>query len=772
MTRSRRPGGNVAGRAGAFSSRHWKRATFGWLLFALAAMILGGVIGSKSLTDSQMASGETAKALQILASAGFNDPATESVLVQSRGGSMTVRDPRFRGAIDQVTAKLSRLRDVTNVQSPLRSPRSQISSDLRSALVQFDVRGKRDDAADKVEPMLAAVASVQKANPSFRIEEFGYASSNHVINQVFSQDFRHAERLSLPITLLILLVAFGALVAACVPVLLAFSAVLAALGLSTFASHVVPEADATKSVILLIGMAVGVDYSLFYLRRAREERAGGSNSHRALLRAAGTSGQAVLVSGATVLIAMAGMLFAGNSIFTSIGIGTMIVVFAAMVGSLTVLPAILHKLGDRVEKGRIPVLSRLRRPAGESRVWGAVLRPVLRWPAAAALLSAGALALVASPTLHMHTKLPSYTDLPHSLALVGTFERIQRAFPGSQTPAEVVVKADDVTAPAYRRAYADFRRRAVATGLLFQPFHVYVSRDKTVARVEFSIAGGGDDATSYRALRVLRTDVIAPVAKTLPGAQVAVTGETAGTHDFNELMKQRAPLVFAFVLGLAFLLLLLSFRSIVVPLKAILLNLLSVGAAYGVLIMVFQWGHLQGLLGFRSNGAIASWLPLFLFVVLFGLSMDYHVFILSRVKELVDRGVPTARAVEQGIRTTAGTVTSAALVMVAVFAIFAGLRELSVKQMGFGLAVAVLIDATIIRAVLLPATMKLLGEWNWYLPRWLEWLPNLAPEPAPSRAAVVQPPDGFRAEAVGVGGNGVVTERRDREIELSGRPAP
>jgi RND superfamily putative drug exporter len=339
----------------------------------------------------------------------------------------------------------------------------------------------------------------------------------------------------------------------------------------------------------------------------------------------------------------------------------------------------------------------------------------------------------------MHTKLPSFTDLPHSLPLVGTYERIQRAFPGSQTPAEVVVKASDVTTPAYRRAYAEFRRRALATGVLFQPFHVFVNRDRTVARVEFSIAGGGDDPTSYRALGVLRSDVIAPVAATLPGVQVAVTGETAGTHDFNELMKQRAPLVFAFVLGLAFLLLLLSFRSIVVPLKAIILNMLSVGAAYGVLIMVFQWGHLEGPLGFRSNGAIASWLPLFLFVVLFGLSMDYHVFILSRIKELVDRGMSTTQAVEQGIRTTAGTVTSAALVMVAVFSIFAGLRELSIKQMGFGLAVAVLIDATIIRAVLLPATMKLLGEWNWYLPNWLRWLPNLGPEAATRRSRALPP---------------------------------
>jgi uncharacterized membrane protein YdfJ with MMPL/SSD domain len=741
---------NIAGRAGAFSSAHWKRATLGWLAFAIAAAVLGAAVGANQLTDSQMASGETAKAERILADAGFKTPATESVLIQSRDGSLKVDDPRFLLAIVTVTDELLNQRNVTNIQDPIGHPASQVSRDRRSALVQFDVKGNQDDAKHKIAPIMRAVAHAQNANPEFRIEEFGYASAGHVVDSVFKQDFRHAETLSLPITLAILLLAFGALVAASVPVVLAFSAVVAAVGLNLLLSQVIPTADATQSVILLVGMAVGVDYSLFYLRREREERARGREAQGALLAAAATSGQAVLISGATVLIAMAGMLFAGNSIFTSIGIGTMIVVFAAMVGSLTVLPAILHKLGDRVEKGRVPFASDWRRPAGESRIWRAILRPVLRWPFAAALLSAGVLVAAAVPALQMHTKLPSFTDLPHSLALVGTYERIQRTFPGSQTPAEVVVRARDVTTPAYRKAYIDFQRRALRTGRLFQPFHVFVNRDKTVARVEFSIAGRGDDPTSYKALSALRHDVIAPVAATLPDVEVAVAGQTAGTHDFNETMKRRAPIVFAFVLGLAFVLLLLSFRSIVVPLKAILLNLLSVGAAYGILIMVFQWGHLEGPLGFTSNGAIASWLPLFLFVVLFGLSMDYHVFILTRIKELVDRGMPTSQAVEQGIRTTAGTVTSAAVVMVAVFAIFAALRTFAIKQMGFGLAVAVLIDATIVRAVLLPASMKLLGDWNWYLPRWLRWVPSLAvetkrpPASRPSRAPAAPGSVGMR----------------------------
>jgi RND superfamily putative drug exporter len=419
-------------------------------------------------------------------------------------------------------------------------------------------------------------------------------------------------------------------------------------------------------------------------------------------------------------------------------IGTMLVVFVAMVGSLSVLPALLHRLGDKVERGRIPFLGGMRRPSGESRLWAAILKPVLRHPAVAVVLAGSALAVAAAPVLGMHTKMPNYTDLPSSLPIVRSYEDIIEAFPGSQTPAEVVVEGADVTAPVYQRVYEQAQRRALATGLLFQPFHVFVNPDKTVARIELSVAGSGDDGTSYRALKALRRDVIAPLAPKLPeGTTVAVTGTTAGTFDFNEMMKARAPIVIGFVLGMAFLLLLVTFRSLVIPLTAIVLNLLSVGAAYGLLIMIFQWGHLEGLLGYRSNHAITAWLPLFLFVILFGLSMDYHVFIISRIKELHDRGLATEEAVEQGIRHTAGTVTAAALVMVAIFGIFAGLREIDVKQMGVGLALAILIDATVIRGVLLPSTMKLLGERNWYLPHWLRRLPGVQAEEPPSPPVAV-----------------------------------
>ena len=744
---------NLAARAGRWSATHWKTATAIWVVFVVVAIAAGRMAGTHKLSDAEQSTGETARAEHILAGAGFSTPASESVLVKS--ATLTAGDPAFRSAVAAVMAKLRTMPQVKNLRT---GAAGEISRDRLAQLIEFDMKGKSDSADTRVQPLLDAVAGLQRAHPSFTIAEFGMASATHELNDTIGKDFKHAETLSVPITFLILLFAFGAFVAAGIPVLLAFSAVLGSLGLSQLFSHVAHASDATQSVMLLMGMAVGVDYSLFYLKREREERIAGHRGHEGLFRAAATSGQAVLISGLTVLIAMAGMLFAGSKIFTSIGIGAMLVVFVSLVGSLTVLPALLGKLGDRIEFGLRQVLAagvllvcrpfkaqprwlvwlrntptvlrRLKGDRQESRIWAFVLKRSMRFPVAATVLSTAILVVLALPVLNIHTKLLSFTDLPKSLSIVKSYDTIQGSFPGTQDPAHVVVKADDVTTPQFRRAYAEFKRRAIATGVIHQPIRVSVNPAKTVARVDFPLAGKGQDATAIQALRVLRSKVIPPVLATLPaGTQEAVTGDTAGSRDFNVTMKHRAPFVFAFVLGLAFLLLLLTFRSIVIPIKAIILNLLSVGAAYGVLVWIFQDGHLQGLLGFHSNGAIVTWLPLFLFTVLFGLSMDYHVFILSRVKELVDRGTPTDEAVARGIRSTASTVTAAAAVMVGVFAIFASLRTLDIKQMGVGLAVAVFLDATLIRGVLLPAAMKLLGDWNWYLPSWLEWLPHLNMEP-------------------------------------------
>ena len=728
--------GNVAGRAGAASAARWKRTTVAWFALTILAMVVGSTIGLNKIGDSKTGSGETARAQAMLESAHFQSPAGEIVLIQARTPAQRFGQPLFTVAVASVVQSLVRLPDVTDLRSPLEHQATGlVSADGRSALVQFDVRGAADTAQNRVQPELDAVRAAQRANPGFRIEEFGMASANHVLSKVVKDDFKHAEYTSLPLTLVILLVAFGALVAAAIPVLLAFTAVLGSIGLYVILSQVYPSPDFVDSVILMMGMAVGVDYSLFYLQREREERRRGREPRASLLAAASTSGQAVLISGATVLIAMAGLLFAGNTIFTSMGIATMVVVFVAMVGSVTVLPALLRGLGDKVDRGRLPFVGR---SGGESRVWHAVLRPALGRPLLSACVAASLLLAAASPVLSMHTKLPSFTDMPRGIQIVQTYNRITAAFPGSPAPAEIVIASTNVTSSLMGQQIRALETRALASGQMQKPISVSYSRDHTVARISLPLAGTGDNGASFRALSLLRGTLLPTTVGTVPGTEYAVTGVTAATHDFNVLMKQRLPIVFAFVLCLAFVLLLLTFRSVVVPLTAICLNLLSVGAAYGLLVLVFQHQWAEGVLGFDSNGGITSWLPMFLFVVLFGLSMDYHVFIVSRIKELYDKGETTDDAVLHGIVRTAPSVTSAAVVMVAVFGVFASLSLLQFKQLGFGLAVAIAVDATVVRAVLLPSTMKLLGRWNWYMPRWLDWLPSLVPgEGAGSPPAVV-----------------------------------
>jgi RND superfamily putative drug exporter len=712
---------NFTARAARWSAANWKKATFGWLAFVVVAVALGQAVGVVKLDEREQGTGEEARAHAMLAHAGLGQAAGEDVLVQS--ASATARQPAFRRVVDEVLTQVGRMPQVASARSPYaRGAGGQISADGHSALVHLDLRGNAETASDRVQPLLDRVARVQQRASGFVVQEFGDASASRALRKATNDGLARAEKLSLPITFAILLFAFGAFVAAGIPVLLAFSAVLAAGGLSAVLSHAAHQSDATSSVMLLMGMAVGVDYSLFYLRREREERRRGLPPRAALLSAAATSGRAVLVSGVTVLIAMAGMLLTGTRVFTSLGVGAMLVVFAAVVGSLTVLPALLGRLGDKVEKGAV---RRRRAKRDGSRVWDLVLDRVLRFPRSAVALSVCLLALLAMPVFGMHTTFLSAGDMPHDIAAVKTYERIQRAFPGAPQPAQVAVHARDVTALAVQAAIAAAERLALASGRVHQPLTTVVSRDRTVALVSMPLSGDGENDASKAALRTLRGRVLPATLGAQPGVSYAVGGEAAGTTDFNDTLKSHAPVVFAFVLGLAFLLLLVTFRSLVIPALSIALNLASVGAAYGVLVWVFQDGHLQGPLSFHSNGAVVTWLPLFLFSVLFGLSMDYHVFILSRIRELRDSGMATTEAVSSGIRTSAGTVTAAAAVMVAVFAIFASLPTLDIKQMGVGLAVAVLLDATLIRGVLLPAAMTLLGEWNWYLPRWLRWLPRV-----------------------------------------------
>ena len=732
---------NIAARMGRWSATHRKKAIFGWLAFVVLSVAIGAFVGTKQIDQNNSNVGEAHRADQMLLDAGFQiDPQTEFVLIQSK--TRTFDDPAFKSVVQDTIVAVQPHRAVfTNLKSPLDPRnRTQVSDDGHTALVEFTMKGTDEEAKKVIDPVVKATDGVQAKHPDFYVSEAGSISTGKALDKLFNSQLASAGERSIPLTLLILVLVFGAVVAAGIPLLLALTAVFATIGLLALPSHLISMDPNISAVVLLVGLAVGVDYSLFYLKREREERAAGRSAEAALEAAAATSGRSVLISGVTVMIAMAGMFFSGDRGFMSVAVATMTVVAIAMLGSLTVLPAVLSKLGDKVEKGRIPFIGRLRRKdGGENRVWSAILTPALRRPLISAVIAGAALVALASPVLGVHTAISGLDSLPNSTKEVRAIHAVQDAFPGGPQPAVVVVKAKDVSSPAVSHAITGLKREALASGQMLTPIEVTRNADNTVARITIPLVGKGTDAKSNAALASLRDRIVPSTVGKVDGAEYAVTGITAASHDFNSKMKGALPYVFGFVLAFAFLLLLVSFRSVVIAAKAIVLNLLSVGAAYGVLVLVFQKGWGEGILGFKSNGGIASWLPLFMFVILFGLSMDYHVFILSRIREAYDRGMKTEDAVEHGIKTTAGVVTSAAVVMVGAFAIFATMPILDMKEMGIGLAAAVLIDATIVRAVLLPATMRLLGDWNWYLPKWLEWLPRLehetrAPEAAPEAA--------------------------------------
>jgi uncharacterized membrane protein YdfJ with MMPL/SSD domain len=726
-----KPSTNIAARMGRWSARHRKTAIFGWLAFVVAAVVIGGVIGTKKLGDNETLPGESGRAARILDEA-FDQPADETVLVEST--TLTADDPAFRAAVEDVVRRVSAVSVVANVESPYEAANpGQISADGHSAIVNFDIRGDADEAVDKIDPVIDAVDAAAAAHPALSIDEFGVSAEKQV-DEKFNKDLERAGLLSLPVTIVILVIAFGALVAAGIPLLLALTAVTATMGLLAIPSQVWPVDENISAIVLLIGLAVGVDYSMFYLKREREERAAGKSESAALEAAASTSGRAVLISGLTVMTAMAGMFLTGDETFGSFAMATILVVAIAVLGSLTVLPALLSWLGDRVNKVRVPFLHRLQRPEG-GRVWGWILDRVLARPLVSAVAATAVLVALALPAFGMKTVVPGAEALPQDLPAVQTYNRLQQAFPGEQDPAVVVVKAPSVDAPQVKAAITGLREQALASGRVHEPVTVDVNADRTVAEIDLPIDGTGTDEASNAALAALRDTIVPATVGAVDGVEVGVTGTTAISKDFDTSMRSTAPLVFAFVLAFAFILLLVSFRSIVLAVKAIVLNLLSVAAAYGVLVLVFQHSWAKGILDFDYSGGVMAFMPVFLFVILFGLSMDYHVFILSRIREAYDRGMKTEEAVSYGIKTTAGVVTSAAIVMVFVFGIFATLSIVMLKQFGVGLATAVLIDATIVRAVLLPAAMMLLGDWNWYLPRWLEWLPRLEHERSPEPVA-------------------------------------
>jgi RND superfamily putative drug exporter len=727
----RRP---VAERIACWSARHRLIALAGWMAMVGGALLAGHVFGTQS--QPQYDPGQSGVAERMLDRLHVVTPPSETVLIQSRAprpeGTLTAT-PALSGQVSEAAdAVVAALRALPGAATAIRSPfgpdgRHLIGPGGASALVTFQVAGPHSQADARVVRALRAVAAVQSRYPGLIIAETGGASVDRAATAMLGRDFHQAELTSVPLTLVLLLLVFGALIAASIPVILAGTAVMTTVSLLAIPSRWLPIGQGTSEVVLIIGMAVGIDYTLFYLRREREERAAGASFHDALRTAAATSGRAIVVSGLTVMISLAGLLFTGIDMFTGFAIGTMMVVGVAVIGSLTALPALLALLGPWADRGRVPFLGKGRTRAERSRLWSAVVGRVVRHPAAWGGAALVALAALAAPALGMRIGNPAI-NLPSSLPVVRTLEQIQRDFPGGPAPAEVVVSGPAIRSPAMYRALAELEARAAAGGPIHGPVIAQPAGRGRGMVISVPLAGsaasGNSSTPAIGGLRALRGHILPATLGKVGGVSYAVTGSTASRLDYRSALRSASPLVFGIVAALAFVLLLMAFRSLAIPLVSIGLNLLSVGAAYGLITIIFQQGRLQGVIGFTSFGGIIAWVPLFMFVFLFGLSMDYHVFVLSRITELKARGLATAEAVTGGISRGAGVVTSAAVIMVAVFSIFASLSTIDLKMIGVGLAFAVFIDATVVRGICVPAALTLLGERSWYLPRWLAWLPK------------------------------------------------
>ncbi|MCH7522219.1 MAG: MMPL family transporter [Chloroflexi bacterium] len=769
MTSSAPQGQSFTSRIAMWSARHRKAVAIGWVLVVIAALAACSGIGAN--TDiSQTAPGEAGEAADVFEERfGEEEDIAQEIIVFSHP-SLTVDDPAYE---DTVTGLLRELEGLvaeetlviggTTVVTDTRivgdttshyntilpeelgggllpredSPfvaQNETGGDVTFALVEIE--GEIEDAVDDIDIVLDAVDRAAEEAEGFDIFIGGDVSLQKQLTDIIDEDFARAGIINLPITFGILILAFGALVAAAVPLALAFAAIIVAMGALAIISQVFPLAEVYQQVVLLIGLATGIDYSLFVITRYRRERSAGRSKEEALQVATGTSGKAIFFAGATTVFAVAGMFLVGDSTFSSLGLASIVVVLFAVFSAMTLLPAIIAMMGDNLNRLSIPFLGR-GQERGEG-VWGFIVDRVLARPIIPAVVVIAVLIAIAAPTLTLNLGFNGPRSFSDDAEAKKALIALEESFTlGLVQPAIVVVDAGEK-----QNVFAEEIRDSTAAllGLVGEDL---VSEDNpealygAVAREpEFSDAGdtallfipvNGDsgEERAIDAVNELRDELI-PAAFEDSSADALVTGATAANIDFRENIINRAPIVFAFVLGLAFIILLLTFRSVVIAVTAIVLNLFSVFAAYGLLVLVFQEGWLlEGVLDFEATGIIESWLPLFLFSLLFGLSIDYEMFVMARIKEKYEQGLSTDEAIAQGMKETAGVITNAAAIMVAVALIFAFTRDIGLKQFGFGLAAAIAIDATIIRAFVLPTTMKLLGKWNWYLPSWLEWLPKI-----------------------------------------------
>jgi RND superfamily putative drug exporter len=671
-----------------------------WLTLIVACGIGGSLAGTRSLSNADSGSGESGRAELRLEQAGLLDRFSEGVIVRSQSPALTAR------AVASLSRAARQARYVVSVATPAAEP--SLSRDGgRVSLLEVTVRGNPDQQTNHVAPLERAVARVAHAHPRVYIGEAGDGSGGRAESDTISSGLGNAEMIALPITLVILVAAFGALVAALVPLVLGLTSVAAAMGALGLVSQIAPNGSTTSSVVVLIGLAVGVDYSLFYIRRERAERRAGAGPHAALAASAQTAGRAIVIAGATVIIGLAGLLFTGNPVFVSMSLGAMLVVAIAVLGSLTVLPAVLSLLGDRIDRGRI---RRRRQAAARRSAWDRLGAVVTARPRASLLLALAALAVLAAPLAAIKLGNPGPADLPPHNPTIVAERAIEHAFPGGTDTAQLVVSGHNLASARDRARLTRLGREGQRlAGGAAGAVSVAVARNGRTALVGIPVPRGGN-TVQVDNVHTLRSALEPATARALPGATAQLAGDDASNVDFNHQMSVMTPLVIAFVLALAFVLILFSFRSAVLAGAVVGLNLVSVGAAFGVLTALFQYHWAETLWGLRSFGAIVDWLPLFAFVVLFGLSMDYTVLILERAAEARRRGSSARAAAAEALGATGSTVTSAALVMVFVFASFATVPLVSFKQLGVGLAAAIAIDATIVRGAALPAMLTLLGD--------------------------------------------------------------
>ncbi|WP_051218592.1 MMPL family transporter [Nocardioides insulae] len=705
-------------RAARWSATHPWSAIGLWLAFVVAAVALSALIPTQQPTDADYRVGESGRAEAMVDEANLDGPPVENVLITATDG---VLDRNMaEDAAAALTTQMTPVAGVTEVGAPMWN------EDDTAVLVPVTLEESEDlDVA----PMLAVTDNVQSTYPDLEVSQTGGESIDEAINERVAEDLRTAELFSLPITFVLMLLAFGALIAAGIPVLLAATSVAATIGIAAPISLLVPAEPTVISMIVLIGMAVGVDYSLFYLKREREERAAGRTTLDSVDLAAQTSGHAIVVSGLAVIAALAGLFVLTDTTFNSLAVGAITVVAVAVLGSITVLPALLAKLGRWVDRPRVPLLWRLNRRIGRGGISGRVLGPVVRHPLVALLVAVVPIVLLTVPALGMKTHEAGLNTLPPDIPEVATMAAVTEEFPQEGSTADVVVRAPASDRSEVAAALSGLEDDAAATGEFTDTdAEIQVSADGTTSRIQLAMPFDPESDRADEAIKILRED-LAPQALDGVTDEWAVGGDTATSVDFTDKLRERLPWVIGFVLLLTLLMMGFAFRSIPIALISAALNLASVAVVFGVMTVVFQHGVGEELLDFTSPGYLISWVPIFVMVVLVGLSMDYHVFVLSRVKEYVDQGLPTRAAVRRGIADTAGTVTSAAAVMISVFALFATLSMMEMKMMGVGLSAAILIDATLIRLVALPALLVLLGDRVWWPRRPADLPPAAVVEP-------------------------------------------